>query len=68
MKPGRKKPERKPEHDETSMESPGSDTVGSDNRNNPDGIDGIRALMILGGGIGILLLVWFILTYILHVI
>lgn len=47
------------------MESPGSDTVGPDNRSNHGGIDGIRALMILGGGIGILLLVWFILTNVL---
>jgi len=64
MKQGKKKSERQ----ETGMESPGSDTVFSDNRDNPDGIDGIRALQMIAGGIAILVMVWFILRNILHLI
>jgi len=64
MKQGRKKPERA----ETGVESAGSDTVVYDNRNNPYGIDGIRALQIIAMGIAILVLVWFVLHNTLHVI
>jgi hypothetical protein len=64
MKPGKKKSER----DETSTESPGSVIVGPDNRDNPNGIDGIRALQMLAGGIATLALGWLILHNILHII
>jgi len=65
MKPGRKKTGR----DETSVENPDSDTIaGSDNRNNPDGIDAIRTLQVIAAGIAILALVWFVLHNFLHII
>jgi hypothetical protein len=64
MKQGKKKHDR----DETSVESPGGDIVGSDNRNNPKGIDGIKALMVIAGGIATLVLGWLILHNILHII
>ena len=64
MKQGKKKPER----EEKSTESLGSDMVGPENRNNPTGIDGIRALQVIAGGIAILVMVWFVLHNILHII
>jgi hypothetical protein len=64
MKQGKKKSERQ----EAGTESQGSDTIVPDNRDNPDGIDGIRALQMITGGIAILVLVWLILRNILHII
>jgi hypothetical protein len=64
MKQGKKKPER----EEKITESQGSDIVGPENRNNPNGIDGIRALQVIAGGIAVLVLVWFVLHNILHII
>lgn len=64
MKQGKKKPDR----EEKSTESAGSDIVGPENRNNPNGIDGIRALQVIAVGIAILVLVWFVLRNILHII
>lgn len=65
MKSGKKKPGR----DETGVENPdGEVVVGHDTRDNPHGIDAIRALQIIAGGIVILILIWFILRNILHII
>jgi hypothetical protein len=64
MKPGKKKSGR----DETNTEIPGSDIVSRDNRDNPDGVDAIRALQIIAVGIAVLVLVWFLLHNILHLI
>jgi hypothetical protein len=65
MKPGNKKTKR----DETHAESPDSENIiGNDNRNNPDGIDAIRALQMIAAGIAILALVWFVLHNFLHII
>jgi hypothetical protein len=80
MKKGRKKIEkdeadsRKPESEEADSKKAGgddsgtsrltSDTIGG----NPNGIDGLRALMILGGGIGTVILIWLVLRNILHII
>jgi hypothetical protein len=80
MKQGRKKAEkdeagsRKPEPEGAGSKKAGGDDSGSFRMTsdmiggNPNGIDGIRVLMILGGGIGALLLGWFVLHNILHVI
>jgi hypothetical protein len=64
MKQGRKKSG----HDEPSAESPGIDIVDRDNRDNPNGIDAIRVLQIIAGGIAALALVWFVLHNTLHLI
>lgn len=64
MKQGKKKSGR----DETSAVGPGSDVVGPENRNNPEGIDGIRLLQMLAGGLAVVLLVWLLLHNILHII
>jgi hypothetical protein len=70
MKRGSKKTEseetdsKKPESEDTRSETPGSEKTTSD----PNGIDGIRALQILGVGIAILVLVWYLLHNFLHII
>ena len=64
MKQGRKKPDR----EEKSTESPGWDSTGPENRNNANGIDGIRALQMIAGGIAALVLGWLVLHNILHLI
>ena len=80
MKQGRKKIEteeavsRKPEPAEAGSRKTGGDESGTSNVDsdmiggNPTGIDGIRALQMIAGGIVILLLVWLVLHNILHVI
>jgi len=64
MKQGRKKTDR----EEKSTESPGWDSAGPENRNNANGIDGIRALQMIAGGIAALVLGWLVLHNILHII
>ena len=64
MKQGRKKADR----EEKSTESPGWDSAGPENRNNANGIDGIRALQMIAGGIAALVLGWLVLHNILHII
>jgi hypothetical protein len=80
MKQGRKKTEkdgaasRKPEPEEAGSKKAGGDDSGNfrvDSNmigGNPNGIDGIRALQLIAGGIGLLLLIWLVLHNILHII
>lgn len=80
MKRGSKKNEkdkagsRKPEPAEAGSKKAGGDDSGTFNVDsemiggNPNGIDGIRALQMIAGGIAVLLLVWMILHNILHII
>ena len=80
MKQGRKKTEkdgaasRKPEPEEAGSKNAGGDDSGTFKPDsdmiggNPNGIDGIRALQLIAGGIGLLLFVWLLLHNILHVI
>lgn len=80
MKQGRKKIEkdpagsRKPEPAEPVSKKAGDDESGTfkvDSEmigGNPNGIDGIRALQIIAVGIAILVLVWYLLRNILHII
>jgi hypothetical protein len=69
MKRGSKKKEsveadsKKLESGETGTEKPGSGNTLSDRT----GADGILALQIITGGIGVLLLVWLVLRDILHI-
>ncbi|MDD1711939.1 MAG: hypothetical protein LUQ69_02080 [Methanoregulaceae archaeon] len=80
MKKGRKKIERdeagnrKPESEEADSKKAGGDDSGTFKvtsdmiGGNPNGIDGLRALMILGGGIATVILFWLVLRNILHII
>jgi hypothetical protein len=80
MKQGRKKTDkdeagvRKPEPAEAGSKKAGGDDSGTFKVDsdmiggNPNGIDGIRALQIIAGGIAVLVLVWFVLHNILHII
>ena len=80
MKPGRKKIEKeetgstKPEPEEAGSKKAGGDDSGTFKVDsdmiggNPNGIDAIRALQVIAGGIAILILVWYVLHSILHVI
>jgi hypothetical protein len=80
MKPGRKKQDkeeagsRKPEPAEGGSKKTGGDDSGTfrvDSTmigSNPDGIDAIRAFQMITGGIAVLVLAWFVLHNILHVI
>jgi hypothetical protein len=80
MKQGSKKIEkdragsRKPEPVEAGSKKAGGDDSGTFKVNsemiggNPNGIDAIRALQIITGGIAVLVLVWFVLHNILHII
>lgn len=80
MKQGRKKTEkeetvsRKPEPAEGGSKKAGSDDAGSFKvtremiGGNPNGIDAIRALQIITGGIAVLVLVWFVLHNTVHLI
>ena len=80
MKPGRKKIEkdeagsRKPEPEGDGSKKTGGGDSGSFSMTsdmiggNPNGIDGIRALMIIAGGIAVLVLGWLVLHNILLII
>jgi hypothetical protein len=80
MKPGKKKTDkdeagsRRPEPEEAGSKKAGGEDSGSFRMTsdmiggNPNGIDGVRALQMIAGGIGILVLVWLVLHNILHVI
>lgn len=80
MKPGRKKTEkdeagsRKPEPEAPGSRRTGADEPGPFNVDsnmiggNPEGIDGVRALQLIAGGIIALLLIWVVLRYVLHII
>ena len=80
MKPGKKKIEkdeagsRRPEPEEAGSKKAGGDDSGSFRvtpemiGGNPNGIDGIRALQMIAGGIAAVLLIWLVLRNILHVI
>ena len=80
MKQGKKKTEkdeagsRKPEPEGAGSKKAGGDDSGSFSvtsdmiGGNPNGIDGIRALQIIAGGIAVLVLVWLVLHNILHII
>lgn len=80
MKQGRKKigkeeaVSRKPEPAEAGGRKTGGDDSGTFNVDgdmiggNPNGIDGIRALQVIAGGIAILALAWLVLRSILHII
>ena len=80
MKPGKKKTEkndagsRKPEPEEAGSKKAGGDDSGSFRVNpemiggNPNGIDGLRALQIIAGGIAIVMLIWMVLHNLLHII
>jgi hypothetical protein len=70
MKRGSKRQEseetdsKKPESEDPGIENPRSEKTIPDS----DGIDGIRALQILAGGMAILALAWYVLHNILHAI
>jgi hypothetical protein len=80
MKRGSKKIERdeagsrKPEPVEAGSKKAGSDDSGTFNVNsdmiggNPNGIDAIKALQMIAGGFAVLVLVWYVLHDILHLI
>ncbi len=80
MKQGRKKSgkeeavSRRPEPAEAGSKKTGSDDSGTFTVDremiggNPNGIDGIRALQVIAGGIAILVLVWLVLHNFLHII
>jgi|WetSurMetagenome_2_1015567.scaffolds.fasta_scaffold316939_1 hypothetical protein len=80
MKRGSKKNEkddvgsRKPEPEEAGSKKTGGDDSGTFRQTsemiggNPDGIDAIRALQMIAGGIIALALTWMILHNILHII
>jgi len=80
MKQGRKKTDRdeagsrKPEPAEAGSKKSGGDDSGTFKvtsemiGGNPNGIDGIRALQMIAGGIAVLVLVWLVLHNILHII
>jgi hypothetical protein len=80
MKRGSKKIEReeaggrKPEPEEAVSKKAGGDDAGTfkpDSNTiggNPNGIDAIRALQMIAGGIAILVLAWYALRNVLHVI
>jgi hypothetical protein len=80
MKQGRKKTEkdgaasRKPEPEEAGSKNAGGDDSGTFKvtremiGGNPNGIDGIRALQMIAGGIIALIVIWMILHNILHVV
>ena len=65
---------RKPEPAEAGSKKAGGDDSGTfkvDSEmigGNPNGIDGIQALQMIAGGIAILVLIWFVLRDILHII
>lgn len=65
---------RKPEPVEPVSKKAGGDDSGTFKltsdmiTSNPNGIDGLKALMILGGGIATVLLFWLVLRNILHII
>lgn len=70
MKRGSKKTDK----DETGSKKAAGDDSGSFRvtsdmiGGNPDGIDAIRVLQLIAGGIAALVLIWFILQNMLHVI
>ncbi len=80
MKQGRKKTDRdeagsrRPEPTEPVSKKAGSDDSGTVKvtsemiGGNPNGIDGIRALQMIAGGIAAVLLIWLVLHNILHII
>ena len=80
MKPGKKKIEkdeagsRRPEPEDPGSKKAGGDDSGSFRvtpemiGGNPNGIDGIRALQMIAGGIAAVLLIWLVLHNILHII
>ncbi|MFA5268486.1 MAG: hypothetical protein WC379_10990 [Methanoregula sp.] len=80
MKRGSKKIEkddavsRKPEPEEAGSKKTGGDDSGTFRQTremiggNPNGIDAIRALQMIAGGIAALVLIWLILHNILHII
>jgi hypothetical protein len=64
-----KRGSKKPEGEEADNKKPESEDTGSEKTtSDPNGIDGIRALQILGVGIAILVMVWYILHNFLHII
>ena len=70
MKRGSRKPEvDDPEKKKPERKDPGIDRQGSEKTpGDPNGIDGIRALQLIAGGIAILILVWLVLHNILHIL
>lgn len=64
MNPGRKMTER----DKIDSERQGSDVVWRGVRDNPDGIDAIRVLQLIGGGLAVIILIWYILHNFLRII
>jgi hypothetical protein len=70
MKRGSRKPEvdepekKKPETKDPGIDRPGSEKTTGDTT----GIDGIRALQLIAGGIAALILVWLVLHNILHIV
>lgn len=80
MKQGKKKIEkdeagsRKPEPEGAGSKKAGGDDSGSFRMTsdmiggNPNGIDGIKALQMIAGGIAIVLLIWLVLHNLLHLI
>ncbi len=65
---------RKPEPVEAGSKKTGGDDSGTFKVDsdmiggNPNGIDGIRALQVIAGGIAVLVLVWYVLHNILQII
>ena len=80
MKRGSKKTDkdvagsRKPEPEDAGSKKAGGDDSGSIRVSpemiggNPDGIDALRVLQMIAGGIAVVLLIWLVLHNILHVI
>lgn len=80
MKPGKKKTDkdeagsRRPEPEEAGSKKAGGDDSGSFKVNsemiggNSNGIDGLRALQVIAGGMALVMLIWLVLHNILHVI
>ena len=80
MKQGRKKIDkdgagsRKPEPEEAGSKKAGGDDSGSFRVSpemiggNPNGIDALRALQVIAGGIATIMLIWLVLHNILHMI
>ena len=64
MKSGKKKSE----YHDTRIDGPDSDSVGSDTRNNPNGIDALRILQVAAVAVCLVLFIWFILRNLLHII
>ncbi len=64
MKQGRKKAG----HDEPEDQVTGGNVAGGENRDTPGGIDAIRLLQMVTGGVALIILIWFVLHSVLNMI